>query len=199
MVDYRRFVACFLMCQWNDLLDVNVSMDSKLMIIVYKLIDLGCRRPSEATKKYASVLWMVVSDALQLSNESKKNLRRRLSQTLTDLIKKEAPKFQEFSVLPSPATMKSEYPEIWQTLFPTEEPVPCQVDERVLIGEDSMQKCRPRDCSPQAPMNLSLGGLSLGGLGNQQLEQFGGYMMRSMQQMQETQTKVIELLCGGGR
>ena len=106
MADYRAFVAFFLAQQWVDLLDVNVSMDSKLMIIVYKLIDLGCRRPSEATKKYASVLWMQVSDSLNVSSESKKHLRHRLSHTLTSLIKHtEAPKFKEFIVLPSPATM----------------------------------------------------------------------------------------------
>ena len=34
MADYRRFVAFFFMWQWKDLLDVDISMDAKLQIIL---------------------------------------------------------------------------------------------------------------------------------------------------------------------
>ena len=34
MADYRAFVAFFLAQQWVDLLDVNVSMDAKLQVII---------------------------------------------------------------------------------------------------------------------------------------------------------------------
>ena len=55
-------------------------------------------------------------------------------------------------------------------------------------------KCRPRESSAldrvNRPMNLS------GGFGHGPLEAFGGFMIHGTQQMQATQNKVIEMLCG---
>ena len=62
-------------------------METKLQIIISKLIDLGGRKLSEPTKKYASVLWMAVTDSLQLSYQSKKGLRNRFSNTLATMLK----------------------------------------------------------------------------------------------------------------
>ena len=62
-------------------------MDTKLQVIISKLIELGCRKLSEPSKKYASVVWMAVTDSLQLSYQAKKGLRDRFSNTLLNVLK----------------------------------------------------------------------------------------------------------------
>ena len=153
----------------------KISMDTKLQIIISKLIELGGRKLSEPTKEYASVFWMAVTDSLQLSHQAKKGLRDRFSNALLNILKKTArsTRVPEFKPLPSPAHLKAKHPDIWQHLFPTEEPVPCQIDEKVLIVEDAMHKCRPRD-GMHAPMDLT----PPGGLQHGQIQAFGGFMMQ---------------------
>ena len=173
-------------------------MDSKLSMIISKLTSLQCRHPSEHTKKLASTFWFEVSDARNLSAESKRRMKDHLSRSLLNAIKTNTEPDRNILVLPTTERFRVDYPDLWATLFSAAKPVPCKIDARTLLEQDLMSKCRSRidsgctDLSRGNTMHLSLGSAS-----SSPLEQFGGWMMKGMEQMQATQNKVMELLIGG--
>ena len=190
MQDFLGFTQYFTESEWEDLLSAQVSMESKLNIVVAKLTVLSGRCLSEPTKKLATTFWLTVSDSGGLT--CKTTLRKRLSQRLKAMDRSLPAPEVYLEVLPTPRELKSQHPKLFAARFPSEQPIPCKISEKDLLEADSLQQCREADTpSSRTPV------LNVGMPQQSALEAFGTLMVKGMEQMQTTQNRVVDLLLGG--
>ena len=195
MQDFRHFFSYFSEAQWGKLLDVNVSMNAKLDLIISVLVGhLGCRCPNEGTKKLIYIFWKQVAG---LPDDTA--VRALCGKRLKALDRKMPPPEFYLAVLPAnPEVLEQAHPDLFKRVFPTDRPVKCKLDEIALLQSDASVKTRPGEQGTQISVipTLNIGGGGGSGM-TATLEAFGGMMLEGMKQMQNTQNRVLDLVLGG--
>ena len=162
MQNYRTCIELYTEVEWEALQSTTVSAISKRSLIIQKLVDLGGRCLTEPTKKLASTMFGLLSEPsyAELTSDERYTgkklfvfeLNREIKRREVESVKMGRPDPPApavyFEILPSAIALKSDYPELWRSIFPTQEPVSCKLDENKLERIDHQLKCRgkPSDC-----------------------------------------------------
>jgi len=204
MQDFRSFIDCMTAEQWGTLLDARVSPAAKQELIIKVLCRLGCRHATEPTKKLACTLWHHVTGCQSADPVAKKKMRIKFGDLLRTAGLKLGAPVVYLAHLPTPQELAAQHPELHDAIFQEAPPVACQVDQVKLLEEDCAIMCRggrsgtlelAQRLGPQTP-TLQIGS-DTDAPSNAALGQFGMMMLKSMEAMNATNSKVLELVLGG--
>ena len=104
-------------------------------------------------------------------------------------------------VLPSPGQFKEQFPDLYESLFKDAAPVPCKIDQGKLLRADAVIKCRDTG-SAELAINarkkkaVPTLDISQDAPPASMIQTFGSMMMKSMEQMQASQNRMVEMMMG---
>ena len=200
MQDLRAVVDYWTAANWEDLLDQNVGFSATFDMIVEKVVSFGfC--PCEHTKKLLIefLLKLTGTNTNGLTHEMKKQLKVRLTASVKRLAKTHDDPLVYLVRLPAPHKLHQDHPEFYEQLFPDADhpPVPCQLCMKTIMGVDASVNVRGSALALLPQQGVPVLNLSTAPTQTNQMEAFGAWMMKGMEQMAATQSKVFELLLGG--
>jgi len=201
--DFKAAIAYLDKRRWDKIVDSTVTSLEKEEIFFDLLKLLGLRCPTEHMLKWmASVLLLVtepwdtlISMQLSVKKAYQSTLRSSWKQSTRGIAK---PPVWILKLPCDPVQYKCAYPQIFESIYGSQLPIPPQIDEKRLKMLDDSYRCR--------------GNGTIGALGSQQhlvptiqtgpqfpamgqMEQFATMMFNGMKEMQQQQTKMFELMC----
>lgn len=214
MQNYEAITEYFSEREWTDvLLKDSVASPVKLRLIIDRLHNLQCERPSESTIKRICIMHVLVSDGMEkamlLNGETVKLMMQQIRQDIKRN-KKGHPE-NEFPV--DVAMLPPSYTDFFggsasmglarQIYGADNHPVPCKIDRAMMAKCEVSFRCRGVE---RASSHLSLKSTAVPDITNSvQLREMGSMFMGGMEkmqhaqmQMQQQQLQFMQMVVQGG-
>ena len=192
---------------WAKLLTKDVCQQAKIDSLVMHATRMGLQHPSESTYQLIAGMFLMTTsqeEALNMTAENRLQLLRTLKASFKKVslaVEPHTPKVEAPVKLPiSVSEFQQNHPEWWTFAFPGGLPVPSKIsllDLNQMMATVPMRASR-RDSARQSATSHQVGvasqQMSLPGFSLHAAEQFGGAMMRQMQQMQSHLNKISGMM-----
>ena len=188
---------------WDVLLSEEEPSASKLRIILDFCISLGLRCPTEPTSHILASLWTMVSEP----KETIGRMQAGAKHALYEHLKSEFGKVKKLShdpveyvenLQPNPLHFLQNHKLLYDFCYKGDSPVPCRIDERMLLHFDQSYACRNDGRLPHKTERLQLTSPSTSG-DSSSLVQLASLFMPLVETLQMGQQRMMDNFIGGDR
>ena len=171
--NYKSFLEYFEEQEWNQLFDSTCNAQSKLALLLQKMLSLGGRTLDEHSSKLGSSAYLLVTETPEklraMPAGYKKAIHNQFKRDFKTMAFKTGIALTHITELPpNPSTLLQEHPAIYKQAFGDGSPVPCKLalDQLVLI--EASYGCRGGGSATQKRSRSSFDAPTMhaGGLGS---------------------------------
>ena len=138
MQGYTAFLVYLTESDWTLLLDPNVQQIVKLDKILYTLLSLGARCPTEPTTKRVTSMVLLLSEPpdklMRMPYTLKQAFHSQVKKRFQELARTAQRPLAHLAELPTdPAALKRLHPSVYNAAFSKEGPTGCKIDMPTLV------------------------------------------------------------------